>query len=320
MLRSILIYLSQADWARRLVTGWQIAWRVASRFVAGETIDDAINALRVLNEKGVYGTLDHLGENITDTDDARKATDEIINALDMIDQAGVAAGVSVKLSQIGLLVGEDICEENLHRILERAKSYENFVRVDMEDSPVTDVTLKLFRNMRAEGFADTVGIVIQSYLYRSEEDVRKLMENGARVRLCKGAYNEPADVAFPKKVDADASYDRITEMLIDGAIDEGSLRVSACGHFPPIPAIATHDEIRIEHAKNYARKVDLPKEAMEFQMLYGIRRSLQEQIVAEGYPMRVYVPYGTEWYPYFVRRLAERPANLWFLISNFFRR
>ena len=319
MLRSLLIYLSKAEWARRIVTRWKIAWRVASRFVAGETPQDAIRAIKALNERGICATLDHLGENVTSADESRQATHEILHILDEINRAEVQSGVSIKLSQIGLLVDESVCEQNLRRIIERAKSQQNFVRIDMEDSPVTQVTLDLFRKMRAEGFADTVGIVIQSYLFRSEQDIRQLMEEGARVRLCKGAYNEPAEIAYPRKADVDASFDRLTKMIIDGAAAHGTPSISGCGRFPPIPAIASHDQARVLYAKAYAEQVGFPKESLEFQMLYGIRRDLQVQLAAEGYPVRVYVPYGTEWYPYFVRRLAERPANLWFFISNFFR-
>jgi len=319
MLRSLFIYLSKAEWARRIVTNWRIAWNVASRFVAGETQDDAIRAIEALNAKGICATLDHLGENVTTAEEAKNATAEVLSILDEINRTEVQSGVSIKLSQFGLLLDEELCEENLRQILEKAKSHNNFVRIDMEDASVTDVTLKLFRKMQAEGFSETVGIVIQSYLYRSDEDIRQLMEEGARVRLCKGAYKEPPDVAYPDKADVDASFDRLTAMMIDGALQDGSRGISDCGRFPPIPAIASHDKARIDFAKEYASKVDLPKEVLEFQMLYGIRRDLQEQLVAEGYPVRVYVPYGTEWYPYFVRRLAERPANIWFFISNFFR-
>lgn len=319
MLRLLLIYLSQATWARRFVTGWKSAWRVASRFVAGDTADDAIRAIEALNQKGIYATLDHLGENVTNQEEARQAAEEVISILDEIDHDDVCSGVSIKLSQLGLLLDEKLCAENLGRILERAKAHNNFVRIDMEDSSVTEMTLRLFQKMREEGFADTVGIVIQAYLYRSEDDIQQLMAEQARVRLCKGAYSEPEKVAFPKKDDVDKNFDALTRMLIDGTLAAGAPTVSDCGCYPPIPAIATHDEARIQFAKTYAQQVDLPKDAIEFQMLYGIRRDLQEALAAEGYPLRVYVPYGTEWYPYFVRRLAERPANLWFFISNFFR-
>ena len=320
MLRALLIYLSQALWARQIVTRWSLAWRVASRFVAGETPQDAIYAITVLNEKGICATLDHLGENVTNPEEANQATDEILHILDEIERSGVKSGVSIKLSQIGLLLDEALCEQNLRVILDRAREKNNFIRIDMEDSPYTEVTIKLFRQMREEGFGDAVGIVIQSYLYRSEEDVRQLMEEGARVRLCKGAYKEPPEIAYPRKEDVDASFDRLTEMLIDGALMAGTPKVSDCGRFPPIPAIATHDEKRVDHATVYARQMGFPKAGLEFQMLNGIRRDLQEKLAAEGYPVRVYVPYGTEWYPYFVRRLAERPANLWFFVSNFFRK
>jgi proline dehydrogenase len=320
MFRSILIYFSKALWARRIVTRWQIAWRVASRFVAGEKPEDAILAIQELNSKGICATLDHLGESVTTPQEANKAADEIIHILGEIDRTQVRSGVSIKLSQIGLVLGEAICEQNLRRIIQRAKELNNYVRIDMEDSPYTDVTLKLFRQMRSAGYGHHVGIVIQAYLYRSEEDIHQLMEEAATVRLCKGAYKEPGDIAFPKKADVDANYDKLTSMMIDGAKKVGMPVVSGCGRFPPIPAIASHDEKRIVFAKAYAQKVGLPKEALEFQMLYGIRRDLQENLVKEGYPVRVYVPYGTEWYPYFVRRLAERPANLWFFVSNFFRK
>jgi len=320
MLRSILIYLSKAVWARRIVTHWQVAWFVASRFVAGEKPEHAIQAIESLNHKGICATLDHLGESVTTPKDADNAADEIINILEVIDQKGVRSGVSIKLSQIGLALDVAVCEANLRRILTKSKALNNYIRIDMEDSPYTEVTLSLLYKMRSDGFKDHVGIVIQAYLYRSEEDIRKLMEDGATVRLCKGAYKEPANIAFPKKKDADTNFDRLTEMLIDSALFHGKPTVSSCGRYPPIPAIASHDVARIEHAKAYARKVGLPNQALEFQMLYGIRRDLQESLKDEGYPVRVYVPYGTEWYPYFVRRLAERPANLWFFVSNLFRK
>jgi len=319
MLRSILIYLSKASWARRLVTGWRFAWRTASRFVAGEKIEDAIQAIQALNEKGIEATLDHLGEHTTNLEEARRATDDIIQAFDAIEQSNVRANVSIKLTQIGLALGDEICAENLKRILEYAKERHNFVRLDMEDSPWVDETLGLYRRMQEECDCSNLGVVIQSYLYRSAEDVRQIVSQGGRIRLCKGAYKEPPEVAYPRKKDVDASYDRLAEMLIDGALQHSSPEGSANGRIPPLPAIASHDSQRLAHAKQYVDQVGLSKRALEFQMLYGIRRDLQEQTVQEGYPVRVYVPYGTEWYPYFMRRLAERPANLWFFVSNFFR-
>jgi proline dehydrogenase len=320
MLRSILIYLSKAAWARRLMTSMKLAWMVAARFVAGEKPEDAIRAIRELNAKGICATLDQLGESVANPEEARKAAAEIVHILEEIDRHDLKSGVSIKLSQIGLVLDVDLCAENLRTILQRAKELNNYVRIDMEDSPYTDVTLDLMYKMWQGGYQGHVGIVIQAYLYRSGEDIARLMADGIGVRLCKGAYKEPAEIAFPKKADVDANFDALTAQLIDGAIQAGTPTLSGCGRFPPIPAIATHDSARIEFAKKYAQQVGLPKEALEFQMLNGIRRDLQENLAAEGYPVRIYVPYGTEWYPYFMRRLAERPANLWFFVSNFFRR
>lgn len=320
MLRSILIYLSKATWARRIVTKWSFAWRAAARFVAGEKLEDAIRVVEALNSKGINATLDHLGEHTTNPEKACQATEDILRMFHTINQAEVRSNVSIKLTQIGLALDEDLCAENLQRILETAKSYDTFVRIDMEDSQWVDKTFDLYRRMIYDCRCENVGVVIQSYLYRSQEDVERLAAEGARVRLCKGAYKEPPEIAYPKKKDVDASFDRLAAALIDGAIARGSPALSPDGKIPPIPAIASHDEKRIAYAKAYAAERGLPKQAIEFQMLNGIRRDLQEQLAGEGYPVRVYVPWGTEWYPYFVRRLAERPANLWFFISNFFRR
>ncbi len=319
MLRAWLIYLSKAGWAQNLVSKWSVARRVASRFVAGSELSDAIRVIKELNSQGIFVTLDHLGESTTNLNEAEQATQAIIDMLNAIDKENVQANASIKLTQIGLALDKERCEQNLRRILSVAKEHGIMVRIDMEDSPWVDATLDLYFKMRQEGL-DNVGVVIQSYLRRAEADVRRLMEEGARVRLVKGAYKEPPEIAFPKKQDVDANYDRLTRMLIDGAKAHGAPLVSEDGKWPPIPAIGTHDEARIEYAKEYAQSVGLPKRAIEFQMLYGIRRDLQRALAKEGYPVRVYVPYGTEWYPYFMRRLAERPANLWFFISNLFRK
>ena len=321
MLRSFLIYLSKAAWAQQLVTRWSLAWRAASRFVAGETAGDAIRAIRELNEKCINATLDHLGEHTSTVDEADKATEDILLIINEIDKAGVRANVSIKLTQIGVGLDEEICRQNLVRILEKAKECKNFLRIDMEDTPYTDITLAMYYSILQRGFnVGQVGLVVQSYLYRTEADVRKLLEYNAHLRLVKGAYKEPSDKAFPKKADTDANYDLLTKLMIDSALKIDANKASADGRVPPIPAIATHDEKRIAFAKQYAEKVGLPKDAIEFQMLYGIRRDLQEQLVKEGYPVRVYVPFGMRWYPYFMRRLAERPANIWFFISNYFRK
>lgn len=319
MLRSFLILLSKASWAQRLITSWKFAWRAASRFIAGTTVEEAIEAVRTLNRAGINATLDHLGESTSSIAEANRAAEEVVHLLDQINCCSVRANVSVKLTQIGLALDEALCEQNLKQICEAARKNQNFVRVDMEDTPYTDRTIRIFRAMREQGF-NNVGIVVQSYLYRTEKDTRELLAEGARFRLVKGAYKEPAELAYPKKADVDASFDTLTSIMIDGALAAGSPAVSEDGRTPPIPALGTHDPKRIEYGKKYAETVGLPKQALEFQMLYGIRRDLQELCVREGYPVRVYVPYGTHWYPYYMRRMAERPANMWFFISNFFRK
>jgi proline dehydrogenase len=321
MLRSFLIYLSKAAWAQKLMTSWGIAWRVASRFVAGVTVGEALGAVRELNENCINATLDQLGEHTSTMEEADRATEGIVRVLDEIERAGVRANVSIKLTQIGMGLDEEICRQNLVRILDQVKKHGNFLRIDMEDTPYTDTTLGIFYSMLQRGFnVSQVGLVVQSYLYRTEADVRKLLEYNTHLRLVKGAYKEPTDKAFPKKTDVDASFDLLTKLMIDAACKIETNKISRDGRVPPIPAIATHDEKRIAFAKQYAEKVGLPKEALEFQMLFGIRRDLQEQLVKQGYPVRIYVPFGTHWYPYFMRRLAERPANIWFFVSNFFRK
>lgn len=318
MPNALFIYLSKAAWARQIVTGWPVARGMATRFVAGDTLEEAIQAIRTLNAKGIAATLDHLGENITTAEESRQATQDILKALDAIQAAGVRANVSIKLTQIGLALDQGLCLENLSQIARRAAEQNNFIRVDMEDTSVTQVTQGLMRQARR--YNPRTGIVIQSYLYRSESDIKELMAEGISVRLCKGAYKEPPLVAFPRKSEVDANYDRLAMLLMDAALRRGAPRASADGKVPPLPCLATHDEKRILFAREYARKIGLPPEALEFQMLYGIRRDLQEQLAREGFPVRVYVPYGTQWYPYFMRRLAERPANVWFIVSNFLRK
>jgi proline dehydrogenase len=319
MLRSFLIYLSKAEWAQRAVSGWKLAWRTASRFVAGTTIEDAIRVVHELSAKGINVTLDHLGEHTSTPQEASDATVAILGSLDAISEAALCANVSIKLTQIGLGLDEEACRQNLERVLGRAKKHGNFVRIDMEDTPYTDQTLRLVEQTRREGYSNT-GTVLQSYLYRSEADARKLLADGTPIRLVKGAYQEPPDKAFPRKADVDANFDLLTKIIMDAALTAKSPRPGSTACFPPIPAIGTHDEKRIEFAKQYAERIGLSKQDYEFQMLYGIRRDLQEGLVRDGYLVRVYVPFGTHWYPYFMRRLAERPANIWFFISNFFRK
>lgn len=320
MLRSILIYLSRAVWAQRFVTGWGFAWKAASRFVAGETVQDAIRIVRELNAKGIFATLDRLGEHTSNLDEANASADAIVEVLSEIDKAGVKANISIKLTQIGVGLDEEICRQNLIRILEQAEKQGNFVRIDMEDTPYTDITLSMFKSMLERGFSpDSCGLVMQAYLLRTETDMRALVQNPRHVRLVKGAYNEPPDKAFSKKSDTDANFDLLAKIMLDAMTSFQGNPIRDDGCVPPFAAIATHDQNRIDFAKKHAERIGLSKRAVEFQMLYGVRRDLQERLVKEGYPVRVYVPFGSQWYPYFMRRLAERPANIWFFISNYFK-
>jgi proline dehydrogenase len=313
MMRAALLYLSTSAAMRRLVTNSPVARRASRRFVAGDTSADALNVARNLLTKNIYTSMDHLGESVFDEAAANVATDCYIELLDEI--GGVSEPhdgrphVSIKLTQLGLDVGLSICGAHVGRILDRARQVGSFVRVDMESSAHTQRTLDLYRNMCAE-FGPIIGVVIQAYLYRSEDDIRALIDEGmAHIRLCKGAYKEPPDLAFPKKAQVDANMLRLMEiMLSQEARDKGAYL-----------AMATHDAKLIEATRRYVQEHNVPSDAFEFQMLYGIRRDLQEQLAHEGYRMRVYVPYGTEWYPYFMRRLAERPANVWFILSNLFK-
>lgn len=308
-LHSLLLYLSKAGWARQIVSHWHVAWLVASRFIAGTDINAALTVTRQLNNKGMLVTLDYLGESVTTADEASQACEQILKLLDCIETNHVQANVSVKLSQLGMKISGQIAHNNVRRLLERAQKYGNKIRIDMEDSSTVDATLALYRHLRdAEGF-NNVGIVIQAYLYRSVADVEQLVKEGAWVRLCKGAYAEPSDVAFPVKANTDQNYMQLTQLLLSAEARQNGVYAG----------IATHDPAMIEATIAYAKTHQVPQDAFEFQMLHGVRRDLQEKLTADGYTMRVYVPYGTAWYPYFMRRLAERPANLWFFISNFFR-
>ncbi len=312
-MRGFLIYLSQAAWARRLVMRLPFARRAARRFVAGESFAEALPAVRELNAAGMLATMDLLGEHTDDVAAATEATRKITDVLQQIAASALRANLSVKLTQIGLKLDEKICEQNLRLIVHTAQGLGLFVRIDMEESGCVDSSLRLFGLMRSEGFKN-LGIVIQSYLYRSEADVQALLQENAPIRLVKGAYMEPPERAFPKKADVDASFDRIADLMLHASL--GASLADAAKAWPPLAAIASHDPARVEFAKRHAAEIGLPKERVEFQMLYGIRRDLQKQLVDEDYPVRIYVPFGTEWYPYFMRRLAERPANLWFFLSN----
>lgn len=300
--KSVLLYLSQSEGFKNFLTRFKSFNNVTHRFVAGEDLTDAVEAIRHLNAKKISASFDHLGESISSEDETRKEVDEYVHVLDSINEQALNSNVSVKLTQLGLDISKQLSYENTRAIVEAARRYQNFVRIDMEDSTKTDDTLEVFNRLRQE--FDNVGIVIQSYLYRSEKDVEDLLKIGARIRLCKGAYNEPASVAFPDKADTDANYVKLMQILLASDIYHG---------------IATHDEKMIAATKQFASKNSIPQDRYEFQMLYGVRRDLQEKLVSEGYRMRVYVPYGHSWYPYFMRRLAERPANVWFVVKNMMR-
>lgn len=308
-LRHLLIYLSQASWARQFISNWSVSWRVASRFIAGTDRAAAIATTKEMNNKRILVTLDYLGESCTNEGEALQARAEILRLLDDIQKYKLQANVSVKPSQLGLKIEPELAYENICALATKAADYGNFIRIDMEDHPTTDATLKIFRRLRDDAGLKNVGVVIQSYLYRSEKDIEHLVNEGARVRLCKGAYAEPPEVAYPQKADVDANYLNLSRLLLSHNAREKE------GY----PAFATHDPAMIDEIKRYVKANHIPLDAFEFQMLHGIRRDLQEQLVNEGYRVRVYIPYGTAWYPYFVRRLAERPANLWFFLSNFIR-
>jgi proline dehydrogenase len=264
--------------------------------------------VRNLNQRGLEVTLDHLGESVTDEAGAFAATQAYLTMLGKIAETGVRATASLKLTQLGLDVREDLCLANMRRILDCAKQTGNHITIDMESTEYTDSTLRIFRQLQQE--YDNLGTVIQAYLFRSEADMQALGREGAFVRLCKGAYKEPPDRAFPKKADVDANFVKLVQLYLSPEPVQAGAYLG----------IATHDEKMVEAAKTFVRANNVPKNHFEFQMLYGIRTRLQEQLRDEGYKVRVYVGYGTEWYPFFMRRLAERPANVWFILSNFFRR
>ncbi|HEX6815706.1 MAG TPA: proline dehydrogenase family protein [Gemmatimonadaceae bacterium] len=304
MLRRTFLYLSNQPRLFHFVRHNGMAKRFASRFVAGETLDSALAAVRQLNARKIRVSLDLLGESVTTEAEARAASRSYLQMLDRIHEAGLDANVSVKLTQMGLDISEELCVDIMQQILERARGYRTFVRLDMEGSDYTERTLRLFEDRLYPSFPEHVGIVLQSYLYRTKVDVERAIQLKCRVRLCKGAYNEPATVAFPEKRDVDANYVTcMQQLLLDGNY----------------PGIATHDPAILAHAKRFVRAQNIAPARFEFQMLYGVRRDLQDQIVREGFNMRVYVPFGTQWYPYLMRRLAERPANVAFITGNMVR-
>ncbi len=304
MIRNTLLYLSDQPRVFKFVRNNRLAKQFARRFVAGETVTEALAAVRELNAKGITASLDLLGESVSTEREARNARDEYLQLLDRIHESKLDANVSVKLTAMGLDIDHELNVAIMQDILGRARQYETFVRIDMEASSYTDVTLDLFEQRLYPAYKANVGVVLQSYLYRTFADVEQMNTLRARVRLCKGAYKEPAKVAYPDKRDVDANYVKcMRELMLKGNY----------------PGIATHDPAMINEAKRWAKEQGIAAERFEFQMLYGIRRDLQESLVKEGYRVRCYVPFGTQWYPYLMRRLAERPANVAFITGSVLR-
>ena len=302
MLRSTLLKLSESKKFAAWVTSNGSTRRMARRFVAGETLEEAIAAARQCNEAGMLASLDYLGENVSTTADAQHSRDEYLGIFERIAEEKLQANVSCKLTQLGLDINNDFCAGLVLSIVERAATFDNFLRIDMEGSAYTQRTIDLVKHVRERNPA--VGTVIQAYLYRSETDIADLLAYGCRIRLCKGAYKEPEDVAYPRKLDVDANFVRLMQMLLSSGFYH---------------AIATHDPRMIAATIRHAAAKQVSKDDFEFQMLYGVRTDLQRRLVKDGYRVRIYIPFGNDWFPYFMRRLAERPANVGFLIRNFFR-
>jgi proline dehydrogenase len=304
MLRSSLLYLSNQPRIFRFVRNNKLAKKFASRFVAGETLETALAAVKTLNAAGITASLDLLGESVTNEREARAAGNAYLGILDRIHELRLNANVSVKLTAMGLDISEELCVAIMHDVLGRAQAYNTFVRLDMESSEYTERTLRLFYDRLYPAYKENVGIVLQSYLYRTSADVDQAVQSRCRVRLCKGAYKEPASVAYPEKKEVDTNYVKCMQSLLEK------------GNYP---GIATHDTTIISAAKKFVAEKAIDRSRFEFQMLYGVRRDLQVQLVRDGYNLRVYVPFGTQWYPYLMRRLAERPANLAFITGNVMR-
>jgi proline dehydrogenase len=302
--KSVLIYLSRKEGLKEFAARFRLFKKLTTRFVAGETIDEATAAIRELNAEGCTASFDHLQESVSNPAEAEAEVREYLEILARIDQTGIKSNVSIKLTQFGLELDPELAYKNARVIVADAAARGNFVRVDMEASAVTQVTIDIFKRLRAEFGLNNVGIVLQSCLRRTLDDAGELVKLPARIRICKGAYLEPPEVAFPEKKDTDENYIRVMQLLLSSGIYHG---------------IATHDPKMIDATIQYAQQKGIAKEAFEFQMLYGVRRDLQHQLAKDGYNMRVYVPYGKHWYPYFMRRLAERPANIWFVLKNIFK-
>lgn len=303
--KAIFYALSRSRTLKRFASRYGMATdeSFARRFIAGETIEEAIAVARVLQARSLLLTLDYLGESVRSTEAAGAATREYLRLIDVIVSAGIERNLSLKLTQLGVDVDRATCIDNLRRILDPAQRHGFFVRIDMENSPYTDLTLDIVERLWREGFRN-VGVVLQSALRRSEADLRRILALGARVRLVKGAYKEPADIAWQRKPEVDAAFVR----MMDALLREGQF-----------PALATHDPALIATARDLAARYGIQRAGFEFQMLYGIRRDLQAALAAEGYGMRVYIPFGREWFPYFMRRLGERPANVGFVLRGLLR-
>jgi proline dehydrogenase len=305
VLRSAFIALSHNRSIRKFAEHSAIGGKLSSRFVAGLEIDDALRVCAQINQQGMHVTLDSLGESVSTAEEAHKAADIYHRLLDQIAARKLDSNISVKLTQMGLALDPALAESIATSLAQHAQATGNFLRIDMEDTPVTQVTLDIVRRINAQPeLRGSIGIVIQSYLYRSQADIEQLIAEGIRVRLCKGAYKEPPEVAFPKKSDVDANYTKLANMLLQSPIYHG---------------LATHDENMIAAAKSFVAQRNIDRNHFEFQMLFGVRRDLQRKLVAEGFNVRVYIPFGREWYPYFMRRLAERPANVLFIARQLFR-
>jgi proline dehydrogenase len=305
VLRSAFIALSHNRTLRNFCEHTKFGRRMSSRFVAGMEIDDALRVAAELNHQGFLVTLDSLGESVSSETEAHRAAEIYHQLLKWISAQKLNANISVKLTQMGLTLDPALAGRIAESLARHAAELGNFLRIDMEDSSLTQATLDIVCRIHARPeLRASIGVVIQSYLYRSQADIEQLLAKGIRVRLCKGAYKEPPEVAFPKKPDVDANYIKLSEMLLDSPVYHG---------------LATHDEAMIAAAKAFASEHGIDKSRFEFQMLFGVRRDLQRQLVSQGYNVRVYVPFGSEWYPYFMRRLAERPANVIFLAKNYFR-
>ncbi len=299
--RSALLYLARQEKLKDFAARFSLFRNLTTRFIAGDGIDEAVKAIRDLNAMGCTASFDHLNESVANAAETEGEVREYLDILEQIDQTGIKSNVSIKLTQFGLEIDPELAYRNARQVVVDAARRGNFVRIDMESSVVTQVTIDIFKRLRAEFGLNDVGIVLQSYLRRTYDDAQDLLQIPARIRICKGAYNEPPEVAFPDKKDVDENYIRVMKLLLSSGTYHG---------------IATHDPNMINATIRYARDEGIGKEAFEFQMLYGIRRNLQEQLARDGYNMRVYVPYGKHWYPYFMRRLAERPANIWFVMKN----